>query len=141
MVWIFSFLSDDLLDKIFEYVSPVIKITLSKSLFTQHHACVINNIPDRFYRNYLAFITKHDLAFVMSSVLDQKTNRLGKIQIYRFGGFEYETQKLYVKMLSERFNAKKIRKLLTDIELTKCPRRVKRYRKKKNYKSVNQWTG
>lgn len=141
MVWIFSFLSDDLLDKIFEYVSPVIKITLSKSLFTKHHECVVSNIPDRFYRNYLAFITKHDLAFVMSSVLTQKTNRLGKIQIYRFGGFEYETQKLYVKMLSERFNAKKIRKLLTDIELTKCPRRIKRYRKKKNYKSVNQWTG
>ena len=140
MVWVFSLLPEDLLDKIFEYISPVIKITLSKQQFTQHHGSVVNDIPDRFYRNYLAFITKHDLAFVMSSVFSQKTNRLGKIQIYRFGGFEYETQKTYVKMLSERFNAKKIRRLLTDIELTKCPRRVKRYRKKGNYKSVNQWT-
>ena len=139
MTWVFSQLQEDVLELIFEYISPFVKFRLNRALFNQYHPYVVQSIPDRFYRNYLAYVTKHDMSFTMASILKSDINRLGKIRIFRFGGFEYHTQHLYVKMLSKRFNSHKIAHLLDDIPPAKSPVRAKRYRDRKKPKTANQW--
>ena len=98
---------------------------------------MVKSIPDRFYRNYLAYLTKHDMSYVMESVIKSDINRLGKIRIFRFGGFVYHTQVLYIKMLSRRFNSRKVARLLDDIAPAKSPMRAKRYRDRNKPKTAN----
>ena len=136
----FCELQEDILELIFEYISPFIKSRLNRTLFIKYHPYVVESIPDRFYRNYIAYLTKHDMSFVMASVLKTDINRLGKIRIFLFGGFEYHTQALYVKMLSKRFNSRKVARLLDDLSPAKSPMRTKRYRDRKKPKTANQWT-
>ena len=140
--WIFGDLPVEILDIVWEHVSPTVKYRCNRGLYSKYHKDFVKTIPARAYHSYVRDMVRNDYSFVVRHLLYEEYSRWGKITMYNYGGFVYDKYETFLRALCKTYQAGRTLAILDASTELVGPKRgkVKAYRKKRVLRSNREWT-
>ena len=78
----FGLLPDEIRNIIFDFLPPSVLLRLNRDYYIQYHPICKEQIPLRFYENYIRNMVRQDCDFIFSLLLQENANRWIGIKKY-----------------------------------------------------------
>ena len=86
---LFLLLPDEIVDLIWQKLSPVCLVLLDKGLFARHHHVLSKGVPRKRVEAWYRSMIRHDASFVLGQAISDDWTYIAREREYRYGGATY----------------------------------------------------
>ena len=109
-----NMLPSDIVKHIYDYIPPLTRTILNKSLYMDNRKCIRQNIPVLKYEGYIRHIVRKDNDFVFNNLLNDNFSRWQHMKNFKYKTFTFEDYMAYIIYLSQEHEASKVHALVLD---------------------------
>lgn len=97
---------------IYEYIPPLNRTILNKTLYVENRPCIRQHIPVLNYESYIRQTVRNDSDYVFGHLLCENFSKWQHMNNYRYKNFTFDDYISYITYLSQEHDASKVHALI-----------------------------